>query len=258
MRRGRRWGAGARLWGSARGKAQAAGGRSFPGRRGWTRGDDAVPPRVPRGSGGACARRDSGGNDRTGVRQSHGAETITRGLGGHTGRDGHTGGRWRDGHAAADNTAARGRRALGRSTAHAASGRVLGDDVAAHGDWGGRQRHPENVQWGSRGRAVSRARCRGCAHLAPLPPRPFVASPGCPIVIFACGGLRCVCRAFAGATGCPGGQWRWQRQRGLIGGVEDGGGRHWRRAEVGGTGDVRRWGWWRAWWWVERKRRHVI
>ncbi len=51
-----------------------------------------------------------------------------------------------------------------------------------------------------------------------------MASPGRPIVIFACGGLRCVCRAFAGATGCPGGQWRWQRQRGLIGGVEDGGG----------------------------------
>ncbi len=122
--------------GQCAGKSAGGGWPVVPGTTRVDAGDDAVPPRVPRGSGGACARRDSGGNDRTGVRQSHGAETITRG-GGHTGRDGHTGGRWRDGHAAADNTAARGRRALGRSTAHAASGRVLGDDVAAHGDWVG-------------------------------------------------------------------------------------------------------------------------
>ncbi len=118
MCRGRRWGAGARLWGSAWGKAQAAGGPVVPGTTRVNTGDDAVPPRVPRSSGGTCARRDCGGNDHTGVRQSHGGETITRGRGGHTGRDGHTGGRRRDGHAAADNTAARGRRALGQSTAH--------------------------------------------------------------------------------------------------------------------------------------------
>ncbi len=46
--------------------------------------------------------------------------------------------------------------------------------------------------------------CSPCA----APPTPVRASPGRPIVIFACGGLCCACRAFPGATGGPGGQWR--------------------------------------------------
>ncbi len=227
--------------GQCAGKSAGGGWPVVPGTTRVDAGDDAVPPRVPRGSGGACARRDSGGNDRTGVRQSHGAETITRGLGGHTGRDGHTGGRWRDGHAAADNTAARGRRALGRSTAHAASGRVLGDDVAAHGDWVGASGTRRTFN-GGLGAVQSVEHGVGVCSPCAAPPTSV-----CGVPWSSHRHLRVWWPALrvSGVCGCnrvpwwpvavaaPAGVDRRRRGRRWAALATCGGGRHWRRAEVG-------------------------